>query len=64
MIVMIARSVCINFSVHRLLLKASKFLLLIAIALFVKVGEEKEKHHSMKTNPNHEALWIIAISPK
>jgi hypothetical protein len=32
--------------------------------LLIKVGEEKEKHDAMKTDPDHEAFGIVAIGPQ
>lgn len=62
---MIARAIrVIRFSIRQLFFKTLELLLLIDVALLVEVGEEEQKHDSMKTDPDHEALWIVAIGPK
>lgn len=54
----------VNFSIGRCLLRVSQSFLLINVALFVEVGEKEQEHNAVKTNPDHEAFRVLALSPQ
>lgn len=52
----------VDLSIVRQCLGVFQSFLLVAVILFVEVGEQEQKHDAVKPNPHHEAFWIFAIS--
>lgn len=52
----------VDLSVVRQSLGVFQSFLLVAVVLFVEVGEQEQKHDAVKSNPHHEAFRVFAIS--